>query len=205
MPVIGIVEVKRKEDFNDKGICQTIGYHIVSRVSNIKQNNIVPPLLILICQDQLKFIFLPFVSDGHHCIDAIVTPAINIFEPNGIFINESWFVCTCLYITGSYKNELSLMNGTGYNLTIHKKTYEQYMDIPADISELLAEKNELIEEVKRRDRELEQRDRELEQKDEIRKLKAKLKEPGQQELRTVKAASDWLCWLCARRQLACKF
>ena len=37
MPVIGIVEVKRKEDFNDKAICQTIGYHIVSRVSNIKE------------------------------------------------------------------------------------------------------------------------------------------------------------------------
>ena len=56
MPVIGIVEVKRKEDFNDKAICQTIGYHIVSRVSNIKQSNVVPPLLILICQDQLKFL-----------------------------------------------------------------------------------------------------------------------------------------------------
>ena len=121
MPVIGIVEVKRKEDFNDKAICQTIGYHIVSRVSNIKQSNVVPPLLILICQDQLKFIFLPFVSDGNHYIDAIVTPAINIFEPNGSLTNESWFVCTCLYITGRYKNELSLMNGTGYNLTLHKK------------------------------------------------------------------------------------
>ena len=131
---------------------------------------------MLICQDQLKFIFLPFVSDRNHCIDAIVTPAINIFEPNGSLINESWFVCTCLYITGSYKNELSLINGTGYDLTLHKKkTYEQYMDIPADISELLAEKNELIEEGKRRDRELEQKD------DEIRKLKAQLKESGQQE------------------------
>lgn len=47
MPVIGIVEVKRKEDFNDKAVCQTIGYHIVSRVKNTLGNTVVPPLLIL--------------------------------------------------------------------------------------------------------------------------------------------------------------
>ena len=97
MPVIGIVEVKRKEAFNDNAICQTIGYHIVSRVVNArpgKPSSIIPPLLILVYQDQLKFIFLPFISDGRHCIDTIVSPGIDIFEANNSLISESWFVFT---------------------------------------------------------------------------------------------------------------
>lgn len=137
MPVIGIVEVKRKEEFNDKAVCQTIGYHVVSRVVNTHwdiPSSIIPPLLILVCQDQLKLIFLPFVSGGHHCIDAIVTPAIDIFEANGSLISESWFLCVCLYIVGSYRGDLQLMNGTDYDLEIReKKTYEQFMDIPPHI------------------------------------------------------------------------
>ena len=73
MPVIGIVEVKRKEEFNDEAICQTIGYHIVSRVVNArpgKPSSIIPPLLILACQDQLKFIYISFYHS--YLIDIIV-------------------------------------------------------------------------------------------------------------------------------------
>ena len=130
MPVIGIVEVKRKEDFNERAVCQTIGYHIVSRVTNAVGGTLVPPLLILLCQDKLKFIFLPFTSDGFHCIDAVVTPSINIFEQDSCLIDESWFVFACLYIMGSPREDLALMKGSEYqNLTLHmKKSYEDYME-----------------------------------------------------------------------------
>ena len=64
--MIGIVEVKRKEDFNDKSICQVIGYDVASHFVNAcsgpeGDTTIIPPLLVLICQEKLKFIFLdPF-------------------------------------------------------------------------------------------------------------------------------------------------
>ena len=133
IPVIGMVEVKRKEHFDDRSICQTIGYHVArhsltTRVDLEGDSSIVPPLLILICQDELKFIFLPFVSDGLHCIDAVVTPNISIFEDE--LINESWFSFVCLYIVGSRHSKLKLMDASKYpDLTLHvKKTYSEFME-----------------------------------------------------------------------------
>ena len=76
LPVIGIMKVKRKEDFNDKAICQTIGHHVASRAVNTLQDeptNIIPPLLVIICQDRLRFIFLPFISGTHHYIDVVAS------------------------------------------------------------------------------------------------------------------------------------
>ena len=90
VPVIGVVEVKRKVDFNDKSVCQTIGYHVASHFINAcsspEGDTIIPPLLVLVCQDKLKFIFLPFMCEGHHCTDA---PSIPIFEGN--LLSESRF------------------------------------------------------------------------------------------------------------------
>ena len=144
--MIGIVEVKRKEDFSDKSVCQTIGYHVASHFVNAcsspKGDTIIPSLLVLICQDKLKFIFLPFMCEGHNCIDAIVTPSIPIFEGN-LLISESWFSFICLYIVGGFEGDLKLMDANNYKeLTLHvKKTYSQYMEI-LDVSKRLEELEE---------------------------------------------------------------
>ena len=65
---ISMIEVKRKSTLvNDRSICQTIGYNIATRYSLIVENQLTPPLLIPICEDELKFIFFPFVKDGSPC------------------------------------------------------------------------------------------------------------------------------------------
>ena len=183
MPVIGIVEVKRKEDFNNKAVCQTIGYHIVSRVSNTIGNTVVPPLLILLCQDQLKFMFLPFTLDGSHCIDAIVTPSINNFEQDSCLIDKSWFVFACLYIIGSPSVDLALMKNTDYpNLQLHmKKTYEEFME--PNVKELADELKETQEELKEVKRESERNQLELQKQLEEVQRESERKERNQLELR----------------------
>ena len=103
-PVIGIAEVKRMEDFNDRAVCQTIGYHIASLYDNTDDGYPThPPLFILICQNKLRFIFFPFVTDSRvtdvkPCIDAVVTTGISVFIEGGV-VDKSWF---CFYIERLY-------------------------------------------------------------------------------------------------------
>lgn len=170
-PIIAIVEVKRLDEFNEKSVCQAIGYHVASRLSthsNVSGDapTVIRPLLILVCEEKLKFIFLPFVLEGSHCIDAIVTPVIDIFEKDDLLINKDWFIFACLYIVGVPTSTLKLMEASEYtNLKLHKiKTYEEFMDIPTDVYEQLKEENE----------DLKEKNKDLE--DEIKRLKAELQQ-----------------------------
>lgn len=175
-PVIALVEVKRKEEFKDKSICQTIGYHIASKrllqYESSRDTNIIPPLLVLICQDMLKFIFLPFVKEVNHhmnhCIDAIVTPSIPIMQTE-LLISDSWFSFVCYYITGVTEctEKLDLMDAKDYEeLDLHpKKTYAELMETPLS--------KEALESEWQKEREEWQKEREKSEK-EREKLEKKL-------------------------------
>ncbi len=161
---IAIIEVKHKKDFNnDRSICQTIGYYIASSYSLLVDNQLAPPLLVLICEEDLRFIFLPFIKDGSPCIDAIVTPAIPIAEEDTVIINHSWFAFICYYIKGALESELKLIRyDPSIGFYFHdKKSYQDYMEILDErrrcdvLEEQLKQSEEKISEMEKRIRELE--------------------------------------------------
>ena len=134
---ISMVEVKRKSTFvKDRSICQTVGYNIATKYTLVVDDRPIPPLLILICEDELKFIFFPFIKDGSPCIDAILTPAIPIAESDAMIINESWFVFICFYIVGAVAYDSSLkpiVYDDSIGFAFHdKKSYEDCMEILDD-------------------------------------------------------------------------
>ena len=68
-PVVAIVEVKRERFFNDRAVCQTIGYHIASCIAHTSACTAkLPPLAVLICGSRLRLLFFPFLSGtGAEC------------------------------------------------------------------------------------------------------------------------------------------
>ena len=59
------------------------------------------PLAIVLCEDQLRFIFFPFEYCGIPCIDAIVTHSIDLFTEH-YMIDERWFSFICYYLTNNF-------------------------------------------------------------------------------------------------------
>ena len=71
--VCGLVEVKKRACFDDNAVCQTIGYHVAEKFGDsqrVKSSNnvddvfvVATPLEILFCEDELRFIFFPFIVE----------------------------------------------------------------------------------------------------------------------------------------------
>ncbi len=91
-----------------------------------------PPLAVVICEDQIRFIFFPFVSpDNLPCLDAIVCTPVDIFSSvSTITIDQTWFVFICYYLNEAFHNtELKLLKTDTYQITPHpKKSYNDKME-----------------------------------------------------------------------------
>lgn len=87
-----------------------------------------PPLAILFCENQLRFIFFPFSL----CVDAIVTPSIKLFKDT--IIDDRWFSFICFYanhIFSSFKSLTPEKYGIATNLMkryINRVEPEQTVD-----------------------------------------------------------------------------
>ena len=103
--VLTIIEVKTLANFNDDSVCQTIGYHIASRVSTANEETLdpYPSLAIMICKTHARLIFFPFMDEKSLCMEAVVSETISIL-PNGM-INPELFTFVCTYIDQLTKAE----------------------------------------------------------------------------------------------------
>jgi hypothetical protein len=104
---------------------QTIGYHVVPRVDyEVPFGKHFPLLAVLFCEDKLKFIFFPFVSQsGSPCIDAIVSPAISIFN-TAAMVDHRWFSFICYYIQGLFTANVEFLTERDiWGANLHDKKY----------------------------------------------------------------------------------
>ena len=115
----GLVEVK-KSAFNDNTVCQTIGYYIAKKP--LKEDVIAMPLVILFCEDKLRFIFFPFISDNSApCFDAVVTQSIAIMDERyDDVIDKHWFAFVCLFLREMYGSSVFLA-ASKYGVKSHEK------------------------------------------------------------------------------------
>ena len=93
--VVTIIEVKTRANFNDDSVCQTIGYHMASRVSSVNEETLrpYPSLAIMICETRARLIFFPFMHERLLCMETVVSDIL----PNGM-INPALFIFVCTYI-----------------------------------------------------------------------------------------------------------
>ena len=91
--VVTITEVKTRANFNDDSVCQTIGYHMASRVSSVSEETLRPYPSIMICETRARLIFFPFMHERLLCMEAVVSDIL----PNGM-INPALFIFVCTYI-----------------------------------------------------------------------------------------------------------
>ena len=87
----------------------------------------------------VTLIFFPFVSEFEACIDAIVTPTIDIYAtPSNSVIDQRWFAFVCMYAANVLESKLQFITSEDVTFKLHKKkTYEQQMVITKDqIAEL---------------------------------------------------------------------
>ena len=162
-PVCGIAEVKNRKHFNDKSVCQTIGYQIASRAGfrssdRDDADSWHPPLAILFCENMLRFIFFPFCQDGVACVDAIVTPPIPLYRYEDDTddnddtlpikqIDVHWFAFICYYINILWPS-ITPLNPHSYGIIAHKKKeYTRQME-PVPTVEALQTKIERLEKEK---------------------------------------------------------
>ncbi len=88
-------------------------------------------MAILICDDELRFIFFPFTtSSGVPCVDAIVTLSIPLYRITGQFkprlIDEQWFSFVCFYLTTTLWKSLTPLDPATFNIMPHpKKEYTE--------------------------------------------------------------------------------
>ena len=142
--VCGLVEVNKKQFFNDNAVCQTIGYYIAQpsgvaiQLSKSQPPGPTPPpatpLAILFCEDKLRFIFFPFISEkSTPCVDAVVTPPIAMMdERNERSIDMHWFAFICLYLKDILTSTSSVfLDSSKYNIQPHEKqVYSDIMEKP---------------------------------------------------------------------------
>jgi len=107
-------------------------------------------LVILVCQDQLNFIFFPFISDdGTPCVDAIVTPGIALFDGSQL-IDLSWFAFICFYINELFQSNLEFIKPSQVPcLKFHpKKTLIDRMELTDTVQQLQSELQEQKDTIK---------------------------------------------------------
>ena len=127
--------MKELKFFNDRGCCQTIGYHLAQRTDFLSERSPSSPrLAVVICQFNLCFIFFPSYHPLKH--NAIISGSIELF--NGPLISESWFVSTCLCIGSIFKSELRLIQEGETNKEFHlKKVYSVQIETDLDEKDTL--------------------------------------------------------------------
>ena len=140
--VCGLVEVKKSAFFNDNAVCQTIGYYIAARSGAAIQLSAqhpgptppATPLAILFCEDKLRFIFFPFISDkSTPCVDAVVTQPIAMMdERNERSIDMYWFAFVCLYLKDILTSTSSVfLASSKYDIKPHEKqVYSEILETP---------------------------------------------------------------------------
>ena len=79
------------------------------------------PLAILFCEDEVQFVFFPFVKKQSSCIDGIVTPAIPLFtsDRETCMISEEWFSFVCYYLENF---QVQLLKSSGLRLILPHMT-----------------------------------------------------------------------------------
>ena len=108
-PVILIAEVKKKKKFNDDSIVQTIGYYIASKESaSGRHRSLKPPLAVVFCQDEVRFMLFPFKEDNEPCVNAVVTPPLKLMKEDGKF-DPNIFTFICAYVKYAFHVDLDLI------------------------------------------------------------------------------------------------
>ena len=140
--VVTIIEVKTRTNFNDS-VCQTIGYHMASRVStaNEETKNPYPSLAIMICETHARLIFFPFLHENSLCMEAVVSVDISVL-PDGM-INPALITFVCTYIDQLTNAKPVFITQTEVSFSIHPmKQYHQLLSLEVNEVARLRQKAE---------------------------------------------------------------
>ena len=90
-----------------------------------------PPLAILFCEDEVKFIFFPFSKDEICGIEAVVTSSVRLFNPFSLgvkLLDWKFFSYIYFYISNIW-SEFQSLDPEKYKIPFHpKKTYRRIME-----------------------------------------------------------------------------
>lgn len=144
-PVILLTEVKKKKKFNDDSIVQAIGYYIASRESvSGRLGSPMPPLAVVFCQDEVRFILFPFTKGNEPCVNAVVTPPLKLMKEDGKF-NPNVFTLICVYVKYAFRVNLDVITKDrlcGLEIDIQLKTKKSFESL------LITSEEKLREEIK---------------------------------------------------------
>ena len=145
-PVILLTEVKKKKKFNDDSIVQAIGYYTASRESAVsgRHGSPKPPLAVVFCQDEVRFILFPFTKDNEPCVNAVVTPPLKLMKEDGKF-NPNIFTFICAYVKYAFHVNLDVITKDhlrGLEIDIQLKTKKSFESL------LITSEEKLREEIK---------------------------------------------------------
>ena len=184
-----------KQKWSDDGVCQLIGYNMVSKVSSVIDNQQCPPLAILVCGDSITFVFFPFIEHDSLCADAIVSQPFQ-FVNKSFVIEESVFSFICYYIL----NQSHCSPVTDCGIALHpKKTYQHLIEVLNSAQQLL-QAAEQIEEQKQRAERQKQRAERQKQRAERQKRRAEQAEEQIEEEKQRAERQKWRAERQAERQ-----
>ena len=103
--------------------------YIASRESvSGRHGSLKPPLAVVFCQDEVRFILFPFAKNKELCVNAVVTPPLKQMKEDGKF-DPNVFTLICAYIKYTFHVDLHVITEDSLrhrNINMQLKTKKSF-------------------------------------------------------------------------------
>jgi flagellar biosynthesis GTPase FlhF len=183
------LEAKTSKSVSLHSVCQTIGYYMASQTIHKRDEEIYPPLSVVITEKSVRLVFFPYyTSSGEPCIDAAVSSSMELFtnqEPKG-FIALLTFITSYILLVSKQERPVSIIIDSEHDL--HVKTVCKDYVLPEEVylQSVLEQKEQQLQQKEQEKQQLlqqkEQKEQQLQQKEQEKQQLLQQKEQEKQQL-----------------------